>query len=180
MDHKLDTASPDFNAAQKSALGRWTRAHPRSYQWSKEQRTIEKAIEDDYQAVREVVMVDACAVCTHSRGQHFEGRLACSYVFDGQPLCSCTQFFGLSPTREAAELVELTATREAAELVELRPTREENVACEHGWRGTLIACPRCQMEAPKDWFSTLLVVLLLACNAVFVALMVACIVFWLS
>ena len=44
-----------------------------------EQRTLEKGIENDYQAVREAVIVD---VCTHSRTEHLRGRLACSYVIE--------------------------------------------------------------------------------------------------
>ena len=42
----------------------------------------EKGIENGYQAVREVVMVDVCAVCTHSRSEQLRGRLACSDVIE--------------------------------------------------------------------------------------------------
>jgi hypothetical protein len=93
-----------------------------------------------------MVQVEACAVCTHSRTEHLRGRLACSYVIDEQAACSCAEF------------------------AELPPTREGTVGCKHGWQGTLLACPRCQMEAPTDWSSTFWVVLILACNAVFLAL----------
>ena len=103
-----------------------------------------------------MVTVEVCAVCTHSRTEHLRGRLACLYVIDEQAAaCSCAEF------------------------VELLPTREGTVGCEHGWRGTVLACPRCQMGAPTDWSSTFWFVLLLACNAVFLAGVVACIVFWL-
>jgi hypothetical protein len=40
----------------------------------------EKGIENAYQAVRDVVMVDVCAVCTHSRTEPLRGRLACSVI----------------------------------------------------------------------------------------------------
>jgi len=86
-----------------------------------------------------VVMVDACAVCTHSRSEHLRGRLACSYVIDEHTACKC------------------------AEYVELRPTRDGTVECEHGC--TVSACPRCQTEAPKDGFTTFQAVLILACTA---------------
>ncbi len=101
------------------------------------------------QTQRNIEVIDFCTVCTHSRTQHLRGRFACLYVIDEQAACSCVEF------------------------IEPRPTRE---VCEHGWRGTLPVCPRCQMAAPTDWFSTFMVMLILACNAFF-GLMVACIVF---
>ena len=103
-----------------------------------------------------VVMVDVCAVCTHSRTEHLRGQLACLYVIDEQATCSCAEF------------------------VVLPPTREGNAGCEHGWRGTVLACPRCQLDAPTDWFSMFLGVLILACSAVLLAGLVVLIVFCLK
>jgi hypothetical protein len=47
------------------------------------------------QTNREVVLVEACAVCTHSRTEHFRGRLDCLYAIEEQAACRCAEFVEL-------------------------------------------------------------------------------------